>query len=336
MRNTTRFSISLILPLGLMAQSGFFGSKVSAGGSVATPSDSPGAGTYSGTQSVTLSDGTAGATICYTTDGSTPGASTPGTCNSSPTQTYSTAISVATTTTIKAIGTKSGLTNSGVLSSTYTIATPPAFSTCANGDNGGASTTSQATGTVAVSAGNLIYCVVSYQLNCSAATLTVDDSAGTQNVLSSVNAAFDTGNGVCSQSFYKANANAAASDVITAHATSSVPQLSLVCAVITGANTSTPLDAHPTTAEAVASSVTSNAWTTTSAAEIEVTGLATNSFGGSFTPDTGWTMPGACISAATTSAIQYKTVTSTQTGVTTTVGFSAARVFHAQPVTFKP
>jgi len=94
--------------------------KISAG-TVATPTDSPGAGTYGSTQSVTLSDSTSGATICYTIDGSTPGAATAGTCDSSPTTTYSTAISVSSTTTIKAIGTKSGMTNSGVLTSLYTI-----------------------------------------------------------------------------------------------------------------------------------------------------------------------------------------------------------------------
>ena len=38
----------------------------------ATPTFSPAAGTYSGAQSVTISDATSGATIYYTTNGTTP------------------------------------------------------------------------------------------------------------------------------------------------------------------------------------------------------------------------------------------------------------------------
>lgn len=94
------------------------------GGTVATPTDSPGAGTYSSAQSVILSTITGGATICYTTNGATPTATTAGTCDGAPTQTYTGAISVSTTTTIKAIGTLTGNANSSVLTSTYTISIP--------------------------------------------------------------------------------------------------------------------------------------------------------------------------------------------------------------------
>lgn len=121
---------------------------VASGGTVATPTDSPGAGTYGTTQSVTLSDATGSSVICYTINGTTPGAATPGTCDSSPTTTYSTAISVASTTTIKAIGTKTGLTNSGVLTSAYTITTPTLISSScqALGSGGGTTTGINTTG----------------------------------------------------------------------------------------------------------------------------------------------------------------------------------------------
>ncbi|MDD5463956.1 MAG: chitobiase/beta-hexosaminidase C-terminal domain-containing protein [Candidatus Moranbacteria bacterium] len=84
---------------------------------VIAPTSSPAAGTYTSAQSVTLSSATSGATIYYTTNGSTPTASS--------TQ-YSGAISISSTTTLKAIAIKSGMTNSTVMSSAYTISLPTA------------------------------------------------------------------------------------------------------------------------------------------------------------------------------------------------------------------
>jgi alpha-tubulin suppressor-like RCC1 family protein len=83
---------------------------------------SPGPGTYTSAQNVTLSTATPGATIRYTTDGSTPTASS---------TTYTGAITVATGTVLKAVGLKAGWTDSTVASGTYTmyfgtLATPSA------------------------------------------------------------------------------------------------------------------------------------------------------------------------------------------------------------------
>lgn len=79
---------------------------------VATPTATPEAGTYAETQSVKLECATTGADIYYTTDGSTPTAeSTKFTSN----------ISVAATTTIKAIAIKEGMYDSSVLTAAYTI-----------------------------------------------------------------------------------------------------------------------------------------------------------------------------------------------------------------------
>lgn len=79
---------------------------------VATPAATPVAGTYTGTQSVKLECATEGADIYYTTDGSTP------TTDSTK---FTSNISVATTTTIKAIAVKEGQYNSSVLTAAYTI-----------------------------------------------------------------------------------------------------------------------------------------------------------------------------------------------------------------------
>lgn len=79
---------------------------------VATPTFDPVAGTYESTQSVTLSCATNGATIHYTTNGDTPTAQS---------ATYSTAISVSVSETVRAIALLSGYTDSAVGSATYTI-----------------------------------------------------------------------------------------------------------------------------------------------------------------------------------------------------------------------
>ena len=79
---------------------------------VATPTATPVAGTYTGTQSVKLECATEGADIYYTTDGSTP------TTDSTK---FTSNISVAATTTIKAIAVKEGQYNSSVLTAAYTI-----------------------------------------------------------------------------------------------------------------------------------------------------------------------------------------------------------------------
>jgi hypothetical protein len=93
-------------------------------GAVAAPAFSPGGGTYSSAQSVTITSSTSGATIRYTTNGTNP-TSTTGTV-------YSGQVSIAATTTLKAIAYKSGMTDSSVTSATYTISAStvaaPAFS----------------------------------------------------------------------------------------------------------------------------------------------------------------------------------------------------------------
>jgi len=84
---------------------------------VATPTFSPAAGEYYATQNVTISSLTVGATIRYTIDGSTPTAST-GTVYSGP-------ITIAATTTLKAIAYNGVLTDSSVRTGIFTISELP-------------------------------------------------------------------------------------------------------------------------------------------------------------------------------------------------------------------
>lgn len=80
--------------------------------SAASPSFSPAAGTYSGAQSVVITDSTPGAVIHYTTNGSSPTSNSP---------VYSAAINVSSSETLKALAVATGYNNSAVASALYTI-----------------------------------------------------------------------------------------------------------------------------------------------------------------------------------------------------------------------
>jgi hypothetical protein len=84
-------------------------------GVAATPTFSPAAGTFTAAQSVVLASTTAGAVIHYTTDGSTPTAAS---------ATYSAAIAVAASATVKAIAVATGYTDSAIGSAAYVINVP--------------------------------------------------------------------------------------------------------------------------------------------------------------------------------------------------------------------
>ncbi len=78
----------------------------------AAPTFTPGAGTYTSAQTVTIADATPGAKIYYTTNGTTP--TTASTLYSGP-------VTVSVSETLQAIATASGYTTSGIASAAYTI-----------------------------------------------------------------------------------------------------------------------------------------------------------------------------------------------------------------------
>jgi len=78
----------------------------------ASPTFSPGSGTYSAVQTVSIADATSGAVIYYTTNGATPTTSS---------TVYHSAVSVSAPETINAIAVASGFTNSPVASATYSF-----------------------------------------------------------------------------------------------------------------------------------------------------------------------------------------------------------------------
>jgi hypothetical protein len=154
----------------------------------ATPTFSPPAGNYSSTQSVSLSDTTAGAVIYYTTDGSTP---------TTASSKYSTPLSISATTTIKAIAVASGYANSTVASATYTIASSgPVSVNLSSADNvygivadGSAVPNGGLDGAGYAYSGNLLGTSISW----SGATFTLA-AAGTLNAVNSKSIALPAGN----------------------------------------------------------------------------------------------------------------------------------------------
>ena len=88
----------------------------------AAPEFSPGTGKYSTEQIVTISDSIAGATLCYTTDGTTPTSTTSGTCSHG--TKYSMHVTVSSNLTVNAIAAATGYITSPVASATYTIQPP--------------------------------------------------------------------------------------------------------------------------------------------------------------------------------------------------------------------
>jgi hypothetical protein len=113
-------------------------------GQTAAPIFSPAAGTYLGTQTVTITDATPGSSIFYTLDGTAPATTVGGS-----TLAYAGPITFSATGTINAIATASGYTASPVATARYTIesqvATPtfsPASGTYSTGQSVTISTTS--------------------------------------------------------------------------------------------------------------------------------------------------------------------------------------------------
>ena len=90
---------------------------------VQTPIFNPGAETFHGAATVSITDVTSGSSIYYTTDGSTP---VPGTAT---TKQYTSALNLSATTILNAIATAPGDTNSATATATYTlqVVATPAF-----------------------------------------------------------------------------------------------------------------------------------------------------------------------------------------------------------------
>jgi hypothetical protein len=116
------------------------------GAVVPAPTFSVAGGTYPASEKVSISDSIAGATICFTTDGTTPTASS---------TKYTGAITLSASETLKAIAMETGYKNSSVTSAAYVIATPLAAPIFSRGN--GTYSTSQSVTISDVTADAVIY-----------------------------------------------------------------------------------------------------------------------------------------------------------------------------------
>jgi hypothetical protein len=166
----------------------------------------PGAGTYSNGQTLSLAAFPSGASICYTSNGSTPTATTAGTCTSG--TTYSGAITLPTssTTTINAISTKAGFNNGVMASAAYTLGapTPPAFKSTVEAASGSTAVLSITSPSITLAAGDFVY------IDCYSpgSSLSLTNSNG--NTMGSLTFTANAANTGSTRGFYVLSANSGA------------------------------------------------------------------------------------------------------------------------------
>lgn len=196
----------------------------------ATPTISPAAGTYSAAQTITLASGTSGASIFYTLDGSTP---------TSGSTAYSAPFSLSSGATVKAIATKSGLSNSGVLAATYVINTPPATYAAANGcaNSGGAGVGTIGCAAPSVTAGQTLFVNV---VNYAAGAVSLADSTGNTATLLPGYPVSINGQGTNAVYVIK-NASAGTHTITATLASGNYPQI--MVDAVSGASATSPVDA---------------------------------------------------------------------------------------------
>ena len=134
-------------------------------GTVATPSFSLAAGTYTGAQSLTITDATLGASIYYTTDGSTPAP------NAGTSILYSGPVSIGSSETVNAIAVDAGDTSSAVASDAYVINVAGASATPTFSVAPGTYTTPQSVSIMDTTAGVAIYYTTNGSTPTAASTL---------------------------------------------------------------------------------------------------------------------------------------------------------------------
>jgi len=213
-----------------------------------------------------------------------------------------------------------------------------AFVNCKGAGSAGSSVSTLQSGAISATAGNAVYIYAVFKAACGASTLTVSDlDSDTFTAIGSKVA--NASGAMCSYMWYCKNLVGNASEKYTVNWTGggSAP-LSFSVIQFSGQDTSSPFDQTATPGFGnVATTATTGTWTTTSANEIMVTGMGSYALSRTWTGDTGWTLDSTCLAPSDQNAtIQYKIVSSTQTGISTVVTISGAGTYiDALVATFK-
>ena len=197
----------------------------------ATPTFSPGAGSYSSPRSVTISDSSAGTNIYYTTNGTTPTTSS---------AIYTGPITVSATTTLNAIAVGNGFSPSAVASAVYNIQSA-GFPTAIQKTSGLVEFSSSMTVSLpsGVTAHDLLLaCVMTW------ADTTIGISDNDANTWTLIAQKSNTGGATTSYCWYAANANAGPTTITISSSASTA--IYTVSEEVAGLVTSSPLDATGT------------------------------------------------------------------------------------------
>jgi len=301
------------------------------GGTAATPTFSPVAGSYSSTQSVTISTATTGcgSYIYWNLTGSpTTG------------DTHGTSVSVASSETVyaKVIGCP-GYTDSAVGSAAYMIGASPLAVSDATGtdDNAVDGTTLSATAHKPnLAVGDTVYVFSKVSNQCGVPiTWTFTDDASTPNTYTQQGGYVDAGGFVCYAEFVAKVTTAKTGATLTMTANTSGHLKAFSAIVVNHANTSSPVDQAPTiTSAGSVSSITSGAFTTTAATEIILVGGGSYTYGAAWTVDSShcnggaYTKPANVEGSNAITSAQYCIVSAIQTGATavTTVNNTPAEL----------
>jgi hypothetical protein len=287
-------------------------------GTQATPTFSPVAGAYVGTQSVTISSSGAD-NIYYTTDGSTPTTSS---------TLYTGAVSVAASETLKAIATAAGKSNSAVGTAAYTISAPAAPAIV---QTAVLNTVSNLNGDLVfgspMTAGNSVYAFIStYQNNRTISSVVDDQGVNVYTLVSGPDGAGDSTDGSTQNYIYKCENLVGAPTTITV--TLNLGQYKMATAVEVSVAVGFPTIDHfayvSTAASATPQPLTGPDVVSSGDAELLLGYVASENGNYTYTPNTGWNAVLTNSNPSNASTLLMKQVAATAGTYSSTGGTASA------------